>query len=167
MLQKVIAVDFDGTLCEDDRWPEIGKANRGVIDALLREQANGAKIILWTCRAGEQLAEAVKWCTREGIVFDAVNANLPEHTELFGGDSRKVHASEYWDDRSVIVGKDRISNLTAVIKGSRAYPGVETTWLDEGISLRCRETDLGIPRGLKRGWMMCKSVIAALKRKKT
>ena len=35
MLQKIIAVDFDGTLCEDDRWPEIGKANRGVIDALL------------------------------------------------------------------------------------------------------------------------------------
>lgn len=167
MLQKVIAVDFDGTLCEDDCWPEIGKANRGVINALLREQANGAKIILWSCRTGEQLAEAVKWCTREGIAFDAINANLPEHIALYGDDCRKVHASEYWDDRSVIAHKDRISRLTAMIKGSRAYPGVETEWFDEGLRLRRRETDLGMPGKLKRGWMMCRSVIAALISKKT
>ena len=162
-MQKVIAVDFDGTLCED-RWPEIGKAHRGVIEALLQEQANGAKVILWTCRAGAQLAEAVKWCTREGIVLDAVNANLPEHIELFGGDSRKIHASEYWDDRSVIVHKGRISRLAMIVKGSKAYPGIETAWLDESLCLRRRQTDPGMPRGLKRGWMICASMIRARKR---
>lgn len=101
-MQKIIAVDFDGTLCEG-RWPGIGPAKGNVIDALLREQENGAKLILWTCREGQQLTEALTWCVNNGIIFDAVNANLPENREFFGNDSRKVYASEYWDDKSVEV----------------------------------------------------------------
>ena len=36
---KIIAVDFDGTLCEN-RWPEIGKPNQEIIDYILGEQKN-------------------------------------------------------------------------------------------------------------------------------
>ena len=39
-------------------------------------------------------------CAEYGVRFDAVNANLPETPEWMGYDSRKVFATEYWDDRS-------------------------------------------------------------------
>lgn len=99
---KIIAVDFDGCLCEN-RYPEIGKAYQGVINKLVELRRDGAKLILWTCRCGEWLDDAVRWCAEHGLEFDAVNDNLPENTEYFGNNSRKVYATEYWDDRNVIV----------------------------------------------------------------
>lgn len=102
MTGKIIAVDFDGTLCEN-AYPDIGKAKESVISALSKEQYNGAKIILWTCRTGERLKEAVAWCEDHFLIFDAVNENLPEVIETFGSDNRKIFAHEYWDDRAVNV----------------------------------------------------------------
>ena len=102
MRGKVIAVDFDGCLCEH-QWPKIGKANTGAIRALIRLREQGARLILWTCRTGERLEEAVNWCARHGLVFDAVNDNLPERVAKYGGDTRKVSADEYWDDLAVTV----------------------------------------------------------------
>ena len=96
----VIAVDFDGTLCES-AYPNIGKANFQLIKGLIEEQKmNGAKLILWTCRVGEDLEEAIKWCKARGLKFDAVNENLPELIDRFGGDPRKIFADVYLDDRS-------------------------------------------------------------------
>lgn len=63
-------------------------------------QLEGAKIILWTCRTGIQLEKAVLWCFRRGLMFDAVNENLPERVEKFGTDPRKIGADEYIDDKS-------------------------------------------------------------------
>lgn len=97
---KIIAVDFDGTLCEN-AWPGIGPARAGVIDYVLGEQMTGAKLILWTNRRGERLDEAVKWCAARGIAFDAVNENLAEIIQAFGGDCRKVYADEYLDDKAL------------------------------------------------------------------
>lgn len=97
---KTIAVDFDGTLCEN-KYPSIGSAKWDVIVALKDEQRNGAKLILWTCRQGEYLDKAVSWCYGNGLIFDAINDNLPEHIESYGCNSRKVCADEYWEDRAV------------------------------------------------------------------
>lgn len=101
-MNKIIAVDFDGTLCEN-KWPDIGEPNYEVINYLKREQKQGAKLILWTCRCNGQtlrLREAVLWCYSLNLNFDAVNENLPEVIEWMGGDSRKIYADEYIDDRS-------------------------------------------------------------------
>lgn len=98
----VIAVDFDGTLCES-RWPDIGPPREAVIEYLRERQRQGDRIILWTCREKEMLTAAVMWCLRHGLKFDAVNENLPERIEQYGNDCRKIGADEYWDDRSVIV----------------------------------------------------------------
>ena len=49
---KIIAVDFDGTLCFSN-WPELGEPNTRLIQYLQAQQAAGNKIILWTCRAGD------------------------------------------------------------------------------------------------------------------
>ena len=93
---------FDGTLCEN-RFPQIGEPKHNVINRLKQEKLNGAKIILWTCRDGEMLTQAIKWCEAQGIVFDAVNENLNEVKEWMNSNSRKVYATEYWDDRAVSI----------------------------------------------------------------
>lgn len=103
MKNRIIAVDFDGTLCED-KWPDIGAPNWPVIRKLRRAQAlGGAKVILWTCRDGQKLSDAVTWCAIHGIRLDAVNANLPDTIAQFGSDPRKISATEYWDDRAIRV----------------------------------------------------------------
>lgn len=99
MKQNIIAVDFDGTLCKN-KWPEIGMPNEELIEYLKRRQANGEKLILWTSRNEEQTKDAVEWCKDNGLVFDAVNDNLPEIVEAFGGNCRKIFANEYIDDRN-------------------------------------------------------------------
>lgn len=97
----IIAVDFDGTLCVN-AWPEIGRPRSEVIDHVRSARANGAKLILWTNREGERLQEALSWCADHQLDFDAVNENLPEMVRRFGGDSRKVYADVYIDDRAVL-----------------------------------------------------------------
>ena len=97
-----IAVDFDGCLCEN-KWPDIGKANQPIIYELVRRQAQGDRLILWTCREGMMLDAAIMWCLNHGLRFAAINDNLPENIALYGNNCRKVWADEYWDDKSVIV----------------------------------------------------------------
>lgn len=96
----IYCVDFDGTLCESI-FPGIGCPNMALINHLIKRQKQGNKIILWTCRVGERLQEAVEWCKGYSLEFDAVNENLPEMVEYWGGESRKVFADVYIDDKAV------------------------------------------------------------------
>lgn len=95
----IIAVDFDGTLCAD-KYPDIGHPNSLMIAVLIDARKEGSKVILWTCRSGEKLKAAVDWCKRRGLEFDAVNENVPEAIEKYGGDSRKIFADVYIDDKA-------------------------------------------------------------------
>lgn len=95
----IIAVDFDGTLCENE-WPGIGATKWATVQALIAAQAAGARLILWTNRVGPRLAEAVEWCRQRELEFDAVNENLPEVLAAFVTDCRKVYADIYLDDRA-------------------------------------------------------------------
>lgn len=95
----IIAVDFDGTLCEN-AWPEIGAERTEMLQAVRRAQARGAKLVLWTNRVGARLREAVDWCAERGICFDAVNENTAQTRERFVTDSRKVFADIYLDDKA-------------------------------------------------------------------
>ena len=98
---KTIAVDFDGTLCYSS-WPELGAPNAPLIEYLKRWRAEGNKLILWTCRAGEALDRAVAWCSDYQLTFDAVNDNLPEVIAEYGNNSRKITCDYYIDDRAVL-----------------------------------------------------------------
>lgn len=113
---KIIAVDFDGTLCKAD-WPEIGAPNLRLIDWLKERRRTGDKLILWTCRCGEMLEKAVVWCSVWGLTFDAVNANLPENVKQYGNDCRKVYADIYLDDKNGYIG--RISPFPIYIRPER------------------------------------------------
>lgn len=100
----IIAVDFDGTICAD-RFPEIGEPLFGAIDALLKFKANGYKLILQTCREDsperKYLTEAVEFCRKNGLEFDAVNQNVPGNPFALLGESRKPYADFYIDDKSL------------------------------------------------------------------
>ena len=115
---KIIAVDFDGTLCEN-KWPEIGTANEELIEYLRDRQKNGDKLILWTCRVDDMLRKAVEWCKEKELVFDAVNENLPEIVENFGSDTRKIFANEYIDDRNTWPLEDGVADVLYLCDGKR------------------------------------------------
>lgn len=99
---KVIAIDFDGVLCRD-AWPEIGEEIPFAVGQVKILQRKGNRIILWTCRSGKKLQEAVAWCRARGLIFDAVNENLPELIQKYGTDPRKVGADIYIDDKNMTI----------------------------------------------------------------
>ncbi|MGO1671861.1 MAG: BT0820 family HAD-type phosphatase [Sphingobacterium sp.] len=96
---KVIAVDFDGTIVEH-AYPKIGNEMMFAFATLKALQSKGHRLILWTYRKGKSLEDAVEFCTKNGMVFYAVNENYPGET-LEGNFSRKVNADIFIDDRNV------------------------------------------------------------------
>lgn len=97
---KTIAVDFDGTIVTD-KFPEIGEPNYDLIKWLIGYQSRGGKLILWTSRNGEALPKAVEFCKSLGLEFNSVNENLKEVQEKWKGDTRKVLADYYLDDKAI------------------------------------------------------------------
>jgi hypothetical protein len=94
-----IAVDFDGTIVEHE-YPGIGKEKLFAFQTLKELEKLGARLILWTFRAGKELDEAVEYCRKNGIEFYAVNKNYPE--EVFDETvSRKINADIFIDDKNV------------------------------------------------------------------
>ena len=130
MNNKIIAVDFDGTLCED-AWPGIGAPRQAVIDYVREQQRQGARLILWTNRTGEKLNEAALWCVNHGINFEAINENLPDMVEYFGNDCRKVFANEYIDDRAIpMPGEVPAMSITELVKEAHGNAEKHGFWDD-------------------------------------
>lgn len=99
-----IAVDFDGTIstARDMGAPLVLQPNcREVLEKLY---VDGVKLILWTCRSGKSLQEAIDFLTDKKMIhfFSAINDQLPEVNELYYPDvARKVGADFYIDDRNL------------------------------------------------------------------
>lgn len=97
----IIAIDFDGTICQN-KYPEIGEPMPLAIESIKELQERGHDLILWTCRQGELLDDAVRWCEEHGIPFDLVNEHEPNNLKAFGGVAgNKVFAHIYIDDRNL------------------------------------------------------------------
>ncbi len=103
----ILSVDYDGTLFEGS-WPEKGAPKQDVIDKVKEFKANKAELVLWTCREGKSLEEALTRCKEVGLEFDAVNANAPSQLEYMKEREaegeifalRKIFANFYLDDRA-------------------------------------------------------------------
>lgn len=91
----IIAVDFDGTLQFQD-----GNANAALFHTLRCKQHRGDVIVLWTCRSGQRLAEAVRFCLQNGLRPNYINSNPPQVIKMLGHDPRKVYADLYIDDKA-------------------------------------------------------------------
>ena len=99
---KIIGVDFDGTLAVTaGTYPEIQCPISEVINYILREQRNGAYLILITMREGDKLDQAIDWCKKQVIKFDAVNDNLPHIKKFFHSNPRKIFCNEYIDNINI------------------------------------------------------------------
>lgn len=101
----IIAVDFDGVLCES-RFPDIGAPDYEVVSLVRQLIDAGHEVILWTSRAGERLTEAVEWCADRGLRFCAVNENAPSNRERYAAEypqpSPKVYADVYVEDHDLL-----------------------------------------------------------------
>lgn len=94
-------------------YPDIGAPNWEIIVAAAAEQIAGAGLILWTCREGKLLENALEACARWGLHFDAVNDSLPSWKKFYGDDTRKVGATEYWDDKAYRVQNGKLMKEAA------------------------------------------------------
>lgn len=101
----ILVTDFDGTLVAD-KWPEIGEADCDLIWAFVEAQKAGHKIILNTCRQGEQLEKAVRFLKFYGLTFNRVNENILEEKQGLK-DCRKIFGDFYYDDRSFNWNRDQ------------------------------------------------------------
>lgn len=100
----IIAVDFDGVLCEN-KFPQIGEAKRSHINMVKYLISQGHEVILWTSRVEKELDAAVDWCKSIGIEFAAINDNAPSNKRKYGNvyktPPRKVYADLYIDDHAL------------------------------------------------------------------
>ncbi len=97
----IIAVDFDNTIA-GTTFPEIHGEIAGAIDALKRFQQAGHTIILWTCREGKVLNDALFWLADHGFSPDCVNCHSEKQIAEWGTDPRKIGADVYIDDRNAL-----------------------------------------------------------------
>lgn len=99
---QIIALDFDGTLFTQAPYPEMGDPIPEMIDKVKELEEAGHKWILWTCRGGQGLQDAVDACIAQGITPDAVNSDIEEvkATEFGQNKSQKPHCTVLVDDRA-------------------------------------------------------------------
>jgi hypothetical protein len=97
--KKIICIDFDGTIVEH-AFPRIGKPLPLAIEVIKELKEAGFKLILWTCREGKYLDEAVLFCIGYGLEFDGINETPPE-LEFRPEGGRKAYADYYIDDRNL------------------------------------------------------------------
>jgi len=93
----IIAVDFDGTLYKDNL------VNVNLINRLKADQRNGNIVILWTCRDGHRLGEAVRILYEQGFKPNYINQNAPHIIKQLKYDPRKIVADVYIDDKAINV----------------------------------------------------------------
>ena len=93
----IIAIDFDGTITEKNEFPKIGKAREHVFEAIKNFQKHGHVCILWTCRHGKTLIDAIEFLRDNGVEMNAYNDNV------YDLDTRKIVADVYIDDKNIFM----------------------------------------------------------------
>lgn len=89
-----VLVDFDDTLKPFNTASK--EFCESVISILKEAQKYNAKIILWTCRSGERLLSAIKYCEEKDLKFDEVNPTNP----FLVGYSQKAYGNIQLDDKA-------------------------------------------------------------------
>lgn len=120
----IIAVDFDGTISRG-KFPAIGGEQPYAGEVLRKLHDEGHYIIIWTCRCGEPLLEAINWLVAHNIPFDRINDHNPENVAKYGVSGKKVYAHCYIDDKNIggfpgwIACMEEIERMEAEYKASQ------------------------------------------------
>ena len=101
-IHTVLAVDFDGTICEL-AYPDVGKVRYRAQYYINELYKKGFGIVINTCREGKALAKALDFLDDEGFLYDYYNANFPHLIEEYQADTRKISADVYIDDKNLSV----------------------------------------------------------------
>lgn len=94
----IIAIDFDGTITEETNSTKIGTLKQNAKEVINWMKEKGCYTILWTCRTGKGLNDAILFLKQNGINFDAINKNAPF---LDFQTSQKIFANQYIDNRNL------------------------------------------------------------------
>lgn len=119
-----IGVDFDGTIVTH-KYPEIGEELPNAVATLLKLQADGHRLILWSVREGEYLQNAVDWCAERGLHFFAANKDYPEESPSDNHYSRKLKVDLWIDDRN-LGGLPPWPTIYEMISAGRAHQAMAT-----------------------------------------
>lgn len=124
-LPKVVAVDFDGTLVQGAKFPEIGELNVDLFNELVSGKYRYWKKILYTHRSGHTLDLIMPYLrdleNNLGLKFDAINDNVKEVKDaLHGGPIKKVWFDEFIDDKTRSL--ESISHLESTLFDSVDVP---------------------------------------------
>jgi len=95
---KIIAIDFDGTIWDKDKKELLS----GCENALRDLKDAGYVLVLWTCRNGNRLANAKNILKEHGLhdLFSAFNEH-PPRIKLKYKTSAKLLAGVFIDDRNL------------------------------------------------------------------
>lgn len=104
----IVAMDFDGTLCEPSDYPLIGNM-RQFADKVMRFMIDiGIKVVINTSRdvaivqdeyrVIDDVTPMVNWLADNNITYSAINKSI--QFAPFFYNSRKIYAHRYIDDRS-------------------------------------------------------------------
>jgi len=95
----IIAIDFDGVVCVH-RFPRIGALLPGAKETITKLWDEGYYIIIWTCRGGVNLVDAIEFLKEWDIPYHKINENAP--FEMIGFKPfPKIYADIYIDDRNL------------------------------------------------------------------
>lgn len=101
----VLGIDFDGTITTEAHIGETMELQPNCKEVLTGLKDTGkVKLVLWTCRTGKALDDAIKFLKEQEMyhLFDAFNDQLPEIKKMYEPDvARKIGADFYIDDRNL------------------------------------------------------------------
>ncbi len=107
-MQKIIAIDFDGTMC-DHQFPSIGPAKPGLKDAIDRLRSLGFYILIWTCRTchfnynvfgGDPTIHTFERPAVKAMI-EWLKENEIQYDEVDDGSRGKPLADFYVDDKAI------------------------------------------------------------------
>jgi hypothetical protein len=98
---NTFAIDFDDTITQNTRFPEIGELKPHADRVIRRIKENGGEIAIWTCRTGEHEVKVRDFLEKHDIPFDSFNEILPSERLVWGDGGRKIFAHCYIDDKGI------------------------------------------------------------------
>lgn len=95
----IIAIDFDDTITNPSQYPIMGTIRQDAKIYIEKLYNDGHHLILWTCRSGKYIEEAISALKDNDMLkyFEGINTDFKSRT-LY---SRKICADYYIDDRAL------------------------------------------------------------------